>query len=164
MSPGDVFSICPADIWLKTDHDLPDIKIKDGDWDITRRLIFTETAKYQSIVQHFIHGIPWIETEIFQTVYADRFKNGERIRFTNNLQQLARMYDEQMDRLYESLKTVGFQRKVPGFVVTLPQVHIGRGGEVIVGNQGNHRLGMAKVLQLSEIPVKVYTVHAAYRA
>lgn len=162
MSPGDVVKVPPSDIRFKLWLDLDLNGIQGGDWDIERRVIFAGTEKYRSIVQHFIHGRPWIETDLFRHSYAARFKKGGRVRGAKNLEALAFVYEKRVDPMYESLKREGFLSELNGTPVPLPKVHIARDGEIILGNQGNHRLAMAQMLKLSEIIVRVHTRHAEY--
>lgn len=164
LSPGAVVSVYPADIRFKLSYDLDLSGVRGGDWDIIRRVELTRTAKHKSIVQHYVDGLPWMETDLFQGSYANRFKAGRRVRGTADLNELAVQYDERVDEMFASLKADGFCREVDNRPVPLPKVHIARDGEIILGNQGNHRLAMAKVIGLSEILVKVNTVHVDFCA
>lgn len=162
MSPGDVVSVCPDDIRFKLSYDLDLGGVQGGDWDIVRRVDLTRTAKHRSICQRYIDGLPWLETVLFKGSYANRFKAGKMVRGTASLKELAAQYDSRVDDMFASLKADGFREVVDGRPVPLPKVHIARTGEVILGNQGNHRLAMAKVLGLSKITVRVHTRHAEH--
>lgn len=163
MSPGDVVSVCPADIRFKLSFDLDLEGVRGGDWDIVRRVELTKTAKHKSIFQHYVDGVPWMDTDLFRGSYANRFKAGRQVRGTASLGELASQYDGRVNAMFASLKSGGFQQVVGGQVVPLPKIHIARDGEIILGNQGNHRLAMAKVLGLSEIVARVNTIHSEYR-
>jgi hypothetical protein len=162
LSPGDVVSIRPDDIRFKLSYDLDLGGVKGGDWDIVRRVDLTRTAKHRSIIQHFVDGVPWLETDLFRGSYANRFKAGKGVRGTVSLGELAAQYDGRVNAMFASMKADGFREMVDGRPVPLPKVHIARTGEVILGNQGNHRLAMAKVLGLAEIIVRVHTRHVEF--
>jgi hypothetical protein len=163
LSPGDVVSVCPGDIQFKLSYDLDLGGVRDGDWDIVRRVDLTKTAKHKSIVQHFVDGVPWLETDLFRGSYANRFKAGRRVRGTKDLLELAAQYDGRVDALFESLKADGFQDVVEGRLVPLPKIHLARDGEILLGNQGNHRLAMAKVIGLPEILARIETRHSKFK-
>jgi len=42
-------------------------------------------------------------------------------------------------------------------------VLIGRSGEVMLGNQGNHRVAMAKLLGLEKVPCEVIVRHTVWQ-
>lgn len=164
MSPGDVISVCPAEIRFKLSFDLDLHGVHDGDWDIVRRVDLTNTAKHKSIFQRYADGRPWLETELFRGSYANRFNAGKGVRGAISLTDLAAQYESRVDAMFASLKSDGFLEVVDGRSVPLPKVHIARTGEVLLGNQGNHRVAMAKVIGLSEIRARVSTRHALYEA
>jgi hypothetical protein len=57
---------------------------------------------------------------------------------------LLAQYYSRVDGLFEAMKRDGFQSKQS----RLPRLLVGRDGEVFIGNQGNHRLAMAVVLDI----------------
>jgi hypothetical protein len=129
------------------------------DWDLIRRPI-GETAKFTSVLQHFRDGIPWENTPIFRR-YATRLGKGEVIRGCRSIDELKEVYREDMDRLFASLKERGFLSHDDRSLRRndLPHVYIGRDGEIIFGSDGNHRLGIAFVLGVGEIPCRVMRRH-----
>jgi hypothetical protein len=130
-----------------------------GDWDLDRRPI-EETTKYISVVQHFRDGVPWENTPIFRR-YAIRFSEGEVIRGCSSVHEFKAVYEADMDSLYRSVKERGFlsheERELPKS--DLPHIYIGRDGEIIFGSDGNHRLAIAHVLGLAEIPCRIIRRH-----
>jgi hypothetical protein len=67
---------------------------------------------------------------------------------------LLEQYKTRVDGLFADLKRNGFREGHP-----LPNLLIGRDGEVFIGNQGNHRLAMAQVLGLPRIAGEVICRH-----
>lgn len=124
-------------------HDL--IGRVDGNWDIGRRHPIESSAKYRSIISRYTEGKPWEETELFTDLYHRRFERAESIRGEATMKGLLAQYYERVDGLFEDMKRNGFSSKQS----RLPKLLIGRGGEVFIGNQGNHRLAMAVVLNIN---------------
>ena len=77
------------------------------------------------------------------------------------MRELLSQYYDRVDGMFEEMKASGFRviglggRRYP-----LPRLLIGRDGEVFIGNQGNHRLAMAKILGLREIAGEVVCRHS----
>ena len=155
----------PDDIIYKIrgDHDLHANDILAGDWDLDRALL-VDSIKYQSICKHFRDGVAWEDTELFGD-YAARFRRGEIVRGTQSLARLKRQYDTRVEAVFRDLGATGFRiaRDLLGRPTNLPHVHIGRGGEILYGTKGNHRLAMAKLLSLRVIPCHVRARHADWQ-
>jgi hypothetical protein len=133
-----------------------------GDWDLDP-LVIDETLKHQSMRQHFVGGVAWRETELFKS-YAKRIDAGKVVRSRKTIDELLEDY-RKIDVLYESMQQRGFslpddQRNKPG---ALPHVHIGRTGEILYGRAGNHRLAIAKILNLEHITCLVHARHAEWQ-
>ncbi len=165
---GDVISVPPDRIthklatrldWYLRAGDSP-----PGDWD-RRTIRFTDLRLYQSIIQHFRDGLEWRDTIIFRTSYAERFgagATGEAVRWTRDLDHLARQYRRKVDRLFRDLARNGFMLRYDrqgNCTTEIPHVHIGRSGEILLGRNGNHRLSMAKVLGLGRVYCRVRARH-----
>jgi len=132
-----------------------------GDWDLKRRYPLAETVKYRAIREHFADGVAWEETELFRDIYRRRLRNGH-VRGEWTMNGLVAQYNERVDGLAHSLRTEGFRtHREDGKAYPLPGFYIGRGGEVFIGNQGNHRLAISQVLGLEKIIGKVICRHKA---
>lgn len=134
-----------------------------GDWDIQRRVLLEDTDKHISIVQRYVHGLDWKATDLFRHRYTARLRSGKRARGQFNMRQLVRQYERLVDPLFDDMRVNGFREFINGQPVPLPKVHVARDGELMLGNQGNHRVAMAKVLDLEAIVVRVRTVHEMMR-
>lgn len=145
---NDSLWIAPTAIRFK----ISPVRDLSGDWDIERRHEFTATAKYRSIVQHFVEGRDWIDTDLFTDTYPRRLARDGRIGRATTLTELAQDYERRFDGMFEQMRREGFRlANDRGKPHALPTFLIGRDGEVMIGNQGNHRLAIAKVLGLDEI-------------
>src|SRR5690606_26195910 len=111
----------------------------------------TDTAKYQSIEQHFVQGVPWQETPLFAK-YAHLIQSGKLARGRDTMERVLEDY-QMVDALYENMRDRGFVLPDPekSRPEDLPHVHIGRAGEILYGRAGNHRLAIAKILGLEHI-------------
>ena len=145
----------PDDIIYKIrgDHDLHANDILEGGWDLDRALL-ADSIKFQSICEHFQDGVAWEDTGLFGD-YAARFRRGEIVRGANSLARLKRQYDTRVEAVFRDLGATGFRiaRDLLGRPTNLPHVHIGRGGEILYGTKGNHRLAMAKLLSSQSHPL-----------
>lgn len=128
---------------------------RGGDWDIERRYALTEAVKHKAIRQRYIEGRRWEETDLFTNTYPKRFARGETVRGESTLEALLAQYYGRVDGMFADLKRNGFRDNCP-----LPKLLIGRDGEIFIGNQGNHRLAMAKVLGLPRIAGEILCRHS----
>ena len=134
--------------------------IKGGDWDLERRYPLERATKYRAIFDRFLNGVPWEETQLFTDLYHRRFLAGDKVRDADSLEDLARQYYERVDGLHDDMKANGFRLKSDrGKPLPLPVLLIGRGDEVFIGNQGNHRLAVAQVVGLKRFAGKVICRH-----
>lgn len=150
----------PAEIVHKISPTRDLIGAQPGDWDIERRHLLSETAKYEAIRARFIDSADWLETRLFTDTYTRRLKREGRIGRARTIKQLAEIYEQRFARLYEAMKRDGFRTEAKsGKQYPLPAFLIGRGGEVMIGNQGNHRLAIAQVLGLERIAGRIVCRH-----
>lgn len=135
--------------------------IVGGDWDIVRRRPFVETAKYRSMVQHFVEGLPWEQTDLFTDAYTRRMAKDGHIGGIRTMDGLAIHYRKRFDPMFDVLKREGFSlADAKGKPHPLPTILIGRSGELFIGNQGNHRMAMAKVIGLDRIAGRIVCRHS----
>lgn len=150
----------PADIVYKISPFLDLPPVKGGDWDIERRHLFTNAAKYRAIVARYSEGKDWLDTDLFQDAYRRRLQRDGRIGQARSLEALAKRYSARLDPIWAALKRDGFRTESKsGRKFPLPALLIGRDGEVFIGNQGNHRLAMALVLGLPKIAGRIACRH-----
>lgn len=128
--------------------------VRGGDWDIDRRFPLVEAVKHRAIAQRYVEGRRWEDTDLFRDTYSRRIKV-EPIRGEATMTGLLAQYYGRVDGMFAELKRKGFREEHP-----LPRFLIGRGGEVFIGNQGNHRLAMAQVLGLERIAGEVICRHS----
>ncbi len=134
--------------------------VLDGDWDVSD-VSFSELYVYRGIIERFKHGVPWSETKYF-TVFADAIERDESPWGCSSLEEL---YDrcQYIESLYNLIKSEGYrsQRELNKYPVDEVNLNIGRDGELLF-NDGRHRLAIAKVLNIKEIPVRILVLHKEY--
>jgi len=158
---GEVIWLAPADIRFKIAPVAGLIGSMGGDWDIERRHEFTATAKYRSIVQRYREGSDWIDTDLFTDAYRRRLAKDGRIGRARSLAELAQDYERRFDGMVKEMCAAGFTlTDRNGKPHPLPTLLIGRDGEVMIGNQGNHRLAIAKVIGLDRIAGRIVCRHS----
>ena len=119
--------------------------------------------KQRSIVQRYRDGMPWAETDLFQ-FYASALEMGVAVRGVQDLSILQRTYEEHFGSLCRSLKNDGFRVVFDEHgLADLPHVHIGRDGRILFGNNGNHRLALARLLGITKIPCYVRARHLEWQ-
>lgn len=137
-------------------------EIVTGDWDQQTAEIATH-RKFRSIRQHFEEGVPWEETPIYQFLERHIETEGP-IDGVASQADLDERY-ERLDETYHAIKQQGYrsQRELQGDRFDEICVSIGRDGEVIFNASGWHRLSIAKVLGIDEIPVSVLLRHKEWQ-
>lgn len=114
----------------------------------------------ESVTERYLNGVPWTETIIFQKKLA-LIEAGRRVDGCTSREQLLQRCDR-LDRLYRILQTEPYRCDLlPDGRPSLDNVSvsIGRDGVFFFVHGGGHRLAMAKVLNLPEIPCLVIMRH-----
>lgn len=150
-------------------------EVRDGDWDQSDRPLEDRTT-YRSVFDRFKNDTPWEKTDIYCKTLG-QIKDGKSYwngcRTEDDLERRA----DHVERLYETIRESGFKSQselhgesVKSIVLsgsfdrskTDVTVAIGRDGEFLFVD-GNHRLAIAHVLGLDEIPVRVVVRHANWQ-
>ena len=135
-------------------------KIEEGDWHREKRE-FSENLVYKAVKSHYERGMNWEETDL----YNHRKEKNQRPK--KRIGKIEELYHKISDEGYKTQKELkDFSRSTshPDSINHLLRefnevtVSIGPEGEFYF-NVGQHRLAIAKVLQLDEIPVRVLLRH-----
>ena len=140
-----------------------------GDWD-ERTEPFAESVHYRGLKQHFVDGLPWHETELYQSAV-----NREPGSYYHGCETVADVEERMayLDSIYQSMEEHGYlsqrelrRRDNEESSSTPPElqevrVDIDRHGEPIF-DDGRHRFAMAKLLDIDEIPVIIIGRHRAW--
>ncbi len=131
--------------------------ILDGEWDREMRG-FQEMGieKYEKLHQaldrHFNEDLDWQSTELYNYLMENEVSDE---RYHN-----ARQRFEEIDNLYNSMKIDGYKRQEWMNEIA---VGIGRDGRICRIYDGTHRLRIAKILDVSEVPVRVAVRHKKWQ-
>lgn len=130
-----------------------------------------DTVLYKSFERHFIHGVSWENTVLVQSV-NEQISGGEVWRGCQSQADVVRRCHE-MDMLYDRIRTDGYKTQQElfaeghtrsdrvGYLDLLTDeitIDIGRNGELLFVD-GRHRACLAKIMDLSSVPVFILTRH-----
>ena len=158
MSPGGKFNI-----WQNYG------KILGGDWDKSS-VKFEDLDIYQAFKQRFKEGKKWEETKFYQRV-LEQISNGVKKWECENKKGFD-MRLGKLDLLYRQIKDNGYKLQTElypskGLINKIGEsggaldeiaVVIDRNGQFLLV-EGRHRLSIAKLLNLSSIPIKIIARH-----
>jgi uncharacterized protein YbdZ (MbtH family) len=166
--PGARFSVSPNDIrerYFVKGNDEKRIghwqsgRVVPGDWDLSRRP-FHRSLKFQACAHHFRDGKPWAATKAVPYGLKRIAKQGKYDNCRTEEELIARYAS--LDSLWEKTRQAGSLPREASHETT-PRtgilVHIDRNGELLFGNQGFHRLAIAKLAQVGKITVVLGIVH-----
>ncbi|MDJ1430968.1 hypothetical protein [Halostagnicola sp. A-GB9-2] len=142
--------------------------VRGGDWDL-QTTPYEASIKHRSVEQRYIDGKAWTETDVYGELCRRIDEEGEADGCFSR-DDLERRY-ERIDRLYESIRNRGYDptKQYEGadsrIASSLDQVcvSIGRDGDLVFCGGGNHRLSIAKVLELEAVPIRVVVRHARWQ-
>ena len=154
-------------------------QIVDGTWDQSQQNeTFAADSIPQGLRQRFEEGYAWEDTAYFQFAKSE-FEQDRSVWGYRTLDEFRSIRCEYVDSLYENIRTDGYRpnaaagHRVPqadilrhrqAFVHQLePLVVIGRHGTVH-WRDGFHRIAIAKILGIEEIPVQVLARHHEWQA
>jgi len=150
--------------------------IESGSWDIETQQV-NEHPTYNGIKQRFQEGLDWEKTEYYNRS-IERIQRGERMygyssvpKFEERLHYLDDLYHDIQDNEYRSQRDlVDDDWDLNRHPIVTPAhrltgeigINIGRSGELL-HNDGMHRLSIAKMLDLDEVPVQVIVRHEEWQ-
>ena len=138
-------------------------KVVDGDWDVTNYR-FSDLGVFDAFKKRVIEGLEWRDTLFFKKVLK-QIESGKSFWGVNNKTDFDKRC-RYLDSLYKSIKNNGYllnryvNNKTSGYDEI--DVNIGRNGEYLFQN-GAHRLSIAKILGLKQIPIMVFVRHKKWQ-
>lgn len=143
--------------------------IEGGNWDEDIRDV-TDSHVYRSLFDMFVENKKWQETELFWFIMTG-VNSGKNEWYCQTAEDV-HARGEQIYQLYAEIKKHGVipQNKLSENLKD-PRVEedkmrsddiyvsISRHGELLFANNGTHRFGIAKILGIEYIPVKIYKRH-----
>jgi hypothetical protein len=144
-----VLRVSPQDVTHKLSCDL--FETEAAEWGDKTYMPIEQTIKHRSIVARYVEGRAWEETELFTNIYTRRFAAGEHVRGCSTMAGLLQQYRTRVDHMYADMQKHGYRDDADDLI----PVVIAPDGTLTLGNQGNHRLAIAKVLNIPKIAVRV---------
>jgi len=168
--------------WHRPDEDGFDRRknvglILGGDWDKNKKP-YERNIVYKSLVDRFCNETSWEETDLYQ-ICVERLKMGYSSYGCDTEEEFKNDRLDQIEQLYESINNNGYLPKSqlseqkrrhhlsPNEKAVLDEVcvNIGRSGEFIFNNTGGqHRLAIAKILDIEKIPVIPIVRHCGWES
>ncbi|OPX94115.1 MAG: tRNA (mo5U34)-methyltransferase [Syntrophorhabdus sp. PtaB.Bin027] len=136
--------------------------IKSGDWDIKEVTKFEDSNHFKAMKDHFLQDVPFLETSYYKKI-LNEIEHGEILWGCHNKDELMIRFND-LEKLYESMRDQGYKtQKHIGNAAYLDEItiNIGRNGELIF-EEGFHRLAIAKILKLKNIPVIITQRHSEW--
>lgn len=133
-------------------------RILDGNWD-QKTISIEKYPHYRAFVNHFEHDIPWEDTCIID------YKMEQHEHYSRD--ELVKKY-EKYDEIYNDIRESKF-KQIPNKSLfdprgyNNPEMAINRNGEFLFLGNGHHRIAIAKILELNEIPVYVHGRHKQWQ-
>lgn len=158
-------------------------RVIEGDWDIqstSSEHAIKNSLLYQAIENHFERGVPWEQTDYVRKSLQHLRQGNHQDTWRAVVRSEEDLWErcEQLEKLYERIEANGYKSKQEVFAsqsndpmgyypqtykYTLDEVMIDRGrdGEPLLVD-GKHRLFIAKVCGVEEIPVLTVVRHREY--
>lgn len=128
------------------------VKFLETDWDIPG-IRFDALIEFKAIDDHMTGKLKWRDS-IFAKRNLTYLTRGNAIRGLENPETFLLDREREIDSLINSIRRNNVQpAKCEQFIDNI-SVNIGRNG-IYFNNRGHHRLAIAKVLGLNEVPVKI---------
>jgi len=179
--PFKIFWVNPSQIEYCISGSQPPAKfgrVYSGDWDITNEE-FTSKTTYQSLHDHFIENIPWEETQYYKNKYK-KLKKGKPTRGCSSVEDLPKYFAE-IDDIYTNIIQEGYKKQktlqsekpietthknldAPTSSMNEIGVSIGRNGTLLKHVRGRHRLAIAKIAGINQIPVQIIVRHEKWQS
>lgn len=148
--------------WSDVDYckEAPYRSVQSGDWDQPTDK-FSELLIYRAIDQHFTDNIPWSETKFYQKKIKQYLSEGVS---TSHAQSKVSDECKKIERLYTQMDAVGYmsQRELNNHPLHEITVCVSRDGKLMYNCEGRHRLSVAKILDIQQVPVLVLAIHEEF--
>ena len=143
-------------------------KVIGGNWDLPRNWWrFEDSDTHQSLCERFLNHKRWEDTKYYQRLLGLAL-SGQAESHYNSGTEVDQKF-RKIDELYQHIRDNGYKTQgdlKPNSTNIEREdeitVSIARTGEILYTN-GKHRLSIAKILSLKEIPVKVTVRHSGWR-
>ena len=137
--------------------------IVGGEWD-RKTISFEKYVPYTSMQEHFENGTPWEDTRLYSNI-TESISAGKEFWGCATEAEFRNERCEYIDELYGKIEANGYlsQRELNQSngqtdAYHEVEINVARDGSLLF-NDGKHRLSIAKLLDIEEIPVRVIVRH-----
>ena len=138
-------------------------QVLGGDWDVEGQPLST-MFKMRACELHWVHGVPWRETGVYEHMMDLIEKHGGRVDGCLTLADVVDRY-ERLDAMFAEVRSQGRllsrrERSQRGFRARGEiYIHVGRGPRLLFGGGGIHRFAAARIAGLDCVPAQLGVVH-----
>jgi len=165
--------IAPGNVDEKTRSNIlgPDVRpvVLGGNWDRKRLVRFEDVDAYQAFVAHFERDEPWEGTAFWRRIVRE-IEGGRTKWGCTTPEAFRRRLHSDLPALYDEIRRNGYKSQeeiADGRSGILGATHpddeirmaVDRNGRLLILD-GRHRLSIAKILSLSDVPAKIVLRHA----
>lgn len=145
---------------VRFEEEVPYGTTKPGTWDRLESR-FEQLTMYRGVEQRYVDERDWDETDYYLDL-RDRFVQNGWPR--DDAETLAMERCDRLELLHQRISSDGYQsqKALNGHPLHEVTVNVSRDGELLYNCEGRHRLSIAKVLDVEEIPVLILVVHDKY--
>tara|TARA_B100001057_G_C22871767_1_gene959315 strand:+ start:15194 stop:15826 length:633 start_codon:yes stop_codon:yes gene_type:complete len=135
------------------------IKINNSKWDYNPGILFTKLLEYQALLEHYNGKESWKKSKFAKRYYAYLKISKVVDRGFSNADDFLLYREKQIDALFESILKNGIYpvniKKNKKLFVDNISIALTKHKRLYFNNRGHHRLSIAKILALREIPIKI---------
>jgi hypothetical protein len=138
-------------------------RVVDGDWDLGAEPL-EEHPVFIACRLHWGDGVPWAETGVYEWLLRRIETEGAPIDGCSNIDAVAVRY-RALDAVFEQVRAEGALRPRSELAGRWGRerggirISVGRDTEPIFNWAGHHRLAMARILNLPQVPAQLHVVH-----
>ena len=143
--------------------------VLDGDWDLDAETLEIDSGNYgyhyRLMHEMFVEAKSFDQTSQFKRLNWELQTKGETVDQKFRTEEQIVDYLKGYEPIFNDIKANGYKTQeeleAPPFIRSRHEIKvgIGRDGDFLFLDQGNHRLAIAKILGINCVPVSVWTVH-----
>lgn len=135
------------------------IKINNSDWDLKYGVMFSNLLEFQALQNHYTGKENWKKSE-FALRNLNYFKEKKILRGIRKGRNFLLDREKQIDKLFNSISKRGvypanLEKKNNNLYDDNISTVLTKNNKLLFNNRGHHRLSIAKILNLNEIPIKI---------
>lgn len=134
------------------------IKINNTKWDYKPGVLFVKLLEFEALKNHYTGKENWKKSK-FAMRNVNFIKNKNKVRGFTNYKNFLIKREEQIDKLFKSISKKGIypyeSPKGKNLFIDNISLALTKDNRLYFNNRGHHRLSIAKILGLEEIPIKI---------